>query len=204
MDTNILLVLAAVAAVAFGPQAAAKLPQAIAWIKGVLPALFAASPDGSKPKLSATTLLLIGVIVFLLVRSPGSPSPSPVPPAPVPVNDAPDMTAVFGGSPDSRVNALLIAEFLDAQADAIEYDHSTNQPRLATYGHVEDLRILSRDYLLEGGSINALYPQFGPVVASYLDSKLGKSPSVTLTSEHVRLWVEAYRNLANRCREAAN
>lgn len=150
------------------------------------------------PQLAAGAML-----VWLLAGKPGLPHTDPLPPLIVPAG-APDMLTVFHSSPDTALakeDCSLAGGLFGALAETIRYDGTLPQPRLTSGGHVEDLRIQARDFLLAGQSFATKYPAFAAAVGDYLTTAVG-AESQTLDAGHRAKWVGAYEGLAAACEAA--
>lgn len=147
----------------------------------------------------AAVATAIGVLLWMGPQP--SPAPSPLPELP---SDAPDLVAVFAGHADrgqARADATATAEFFAGLAGALERDGQLAPPRISSSARVEDVRVLSREYLAEVRGLGTRYPAFGVTVGAYLAAKLGEEGG-ELTSEKRSAWIAAYRTLADCCRVA--
>lgn len=127
--------------------------------------------------------------------------------APPPENPgAPDLLAAFRESDDATAasaDARRFAELCTALAAAIEYDAARTEPQLRSGVQLENLRVIARDTQLVGGSYAAKYPRLGGEIKTYLDRELGVDGGV-LSDERRRRWIDAYRQLAQSARYAAD
>lgn len=131
--------------------------------------------------------------------APSVPQPPPL------TSDAPDLRGVFARNSDrrqARDDARAAGALLEGLAEVIAYDGKLVGPRLASGVHVEDLRLLAREFLLPGAALDGRYPGLADTLGGYLEQKVGTDGG-QLTPERREAWRRAYEALAARLREAA-
>lgn len=149
-------------------------------------------------KLDLRPAAVAAAVAWLALGMPGFQQPAPSPDGPAPIVTTLDLRAAFAGESDrakARHDAHLLGHLTDWLADYLDADGKRPQPKFATGGQVEDLRVEACYWVTQGGTFGAKYPDLGPAIGAHLNAAVG-AESADLTPETRAKWVRAFREIA--------
>ena len=154
-------------------------------------------------KASPTVLVVVALLAigsFVWNRLPGvdgwvsPPSPAVTPVVP---SDVPDLTPVMQSEnpKQAREHALIAARFCAAIAEAIRQDQALETPGFQTGVELNDLRLVSLQYLMKGWKFSDHYKDFDKTVGGFMGQRTaGMEGQLTLKSRES--WAQAFDDLS--------
>lgn len=150
--------------------------------------------------------LIVAWLAFGRAEMP-SPEPDPEPPSPVAASFADAFRANSQRKRHWHEDAVELADICLATSRMIAWDGSrkAGAPRLTTSAHVEDLRIVIRDFVAEGGSFTAAYPELGPAIGEFLSQRISEETDANapLSNQDRKAWSKALEELHDALHDAA-
>jgi hypothetical protein len=124
-------------------------------------------------------------------------TPSTITPIPEVPKDVPDLTPVFATSTDqkkAREHAMIASRLCDSIAQAIRQDQALEVPGFKYGVELNDLRLATLQYMLQGWKFGDTYKSFDPTVSAFLIKRTAGAEG-ELTPQMRDQWADAFDDL---------